>query len=312
MKVIMIKGSTKTIHDPYDASAVAIAIASHYLQFEPIKSIKESLAYAGKPFQTDDKLEFRSGRLVAKHKEIYLFAFEDSLFLKTGRNLTQWQEIMLIHVIKASTSGAMVNNFYSIISYLDEVSRDITKFKLVNASAKRSYEDYLKASITTMTPFFNAQRMLDSFKKKRIKSWEHQGKIICEFNSVKLGSKQEGFLIYNKIYIVLVGYRIDGFLFKFAEFDFSSYWNIPIILHPKLWMPITFISSNANFIDTDQYAMSLKKLVRSYSKEDPRCYKSIPEIIEDFQSRRKLWATNRFLVKDRTSLSKLIFTEGNR
>lgn len=153
---------------------------------------------------------------------------------------------------------------------------------------------------------FNKKNVLEEFRKKRIKVNDTNGLLLCEFNRVKLGSEYEGYLIYNRIVVVLHRYRIVGFMFRFLEFDYSSYWELDRPFHPNLKVTKGKTPSVYNL---HQFVIDLKDTVRKYDSQN--CLRTIPEIISDFQDVRRLWATSRFLIKDRTTLSKTIFTEKN-
>lgn len=289
-----------------------LAFASYYLQNESIKDIKQSINSLRTRY-AENTLQDKVIKLACS-KDICLYE-GNGYYIVRHYSLLNWQKIMLGHVIRSSINVTEQNDnsyiikaFYDMIDYFTDIENDQVKYKEFLEHTKEEIAKYRKYSLRRQ-PFFNIKKVLASLKSKRIKAWIHKDLIIASFSNVKLGNEEEGYLIYNKIYVVLKGYSIDGFLFRFKEFDYSSYWGLSVIVHPNLWLPMAFSNDIVRPISNDLFADNLKKIVKEY---DSLSFKKISDIIEDFQERRKLWAGNRFLIKDREHLSKVIFSEGTK
>lgn len=158
--------------------------------------------------------------------------------------------------------------------------------------------------------FFNVKECLNIARRKyKFKGWIHEDKVFLELRDVHLGDNSSGIMIYNRIIIVLKDWKIDGYLLRFNNFDYSSYWNMEAIVHPRLLAPycymdfgMTIASKQSNM---DAFLETLKTSITEYIPT--RSLKSLPEITNDFMRYRSLWATHRFLTNDRTELSKEIF-----
>ena len=144
--------------------------------------------------------------------------------------------------------------------------------------------------------------MVDQLKKRSIKAYAHKEYVICEFNRVKLGNETEGYIIYNKIIVILKRLAIHGYMIRFHEFDYSSYWNTDVLLHPHLQL-----KSYGKVFELGKFARELKKMVRKYDQENNLI--SVSKIIDTFQAKRMTYGSMKFFVRDRTELSKKLFNK---
>lgn len=162
--------------------------------------------------------------------------------------------------------------------------------------------------------FFNVKECVRLARRHKFKAWHHTDKAFLELRNVNLGDKQSGYMIYNKIIVVLKDWKIDGFLLRFNNFDYSSYWNIEAIVHPRLLTPFCHMDFGMTIAsrqsDMDGFLLALKDSITEH--RPARYIKSLPEITQGFMRYRSLWATHRFLTNDRTELSKEIFSKKNK
>lgn len=298
--------------EPYIPSEGDYAIVSNYLRRETVKSIKEivSSCYIVKSINEPIKNTNFIGRTLQQNM---IISYPDdnvsetpNIYLEFPDTIESWAILLFVYI---SSSNRKPSELPKDILYYTQIYHDwkMDRERMVAASnnyklSLRSYIKRIEPPQNDEYPYINNNILNKELNKRKIKSFIHNDLVICEFTNVKVGNEQEGYLIYNKIIVIIKNFVIEGFMFRFEGFDYSSYWNIPISLHPNL-----AIGLPSEFMFPDVYAKSLKDLVTVYKPNQSII--SISDIIADFQNRRKLWATNRFLIKDRTQLSKFIFSE---
>ena len=222
-------------------------------------------------------------------------------------DLLDWEALNLLYTLDN------VSNKLEIIKEVKAFNEDRRLTMLVY---KQETEELLakmyKAKIEWQPtiPFFNIQKAVREFRKVGFKIKIRENKILLTLTNVKIGNDYEGYLIYNNIHLFIKDFTIDGFLLRFDNFDFSSYWNIPFILHPFLSVPHGFNNKLA-WIPKQNYtlfAQSLYELCTNYSVNESNQigFLSIAEIISHFQDLRILWNGNKFKITDRLKLSKAI------
>lgn len=153
--------------------------------------------------------------------------------------------------------------------------------------------------------YFNARKLVRIAKVLKIDASQTQDKVLFKYKDVKYAT-EEGSMFFNEIFVFIKDFKIDGFMFRFDDFDFSSYWNIPVILHPFLAVPFGF-NSNLDFLPPQNYgafAEAVDKMVRA--DIEGTGFKDMRELIQDFQDLRRIWAGNKMRAKERIELSKLI------
>lgn len=168
---------------------------------------------------------------------------------------------------------------------------------------KKSEDLYWKTVI-----FFDPEEFRKALKKYRIKSSIFEDKIVLEFNNIKIGNDEEGYIIYTKILLFLKDWKIDGFMFKFKNFDYSSYWNLDIILHPYLEVPLGF-NEVLTWLPANEYNIYVQSLVEMVTQYMPTSGRdaTLKNTITRFNKYRKLWNTLRYDYKTRLELSQAIF-----
>lgn len=153
--------------------------------------------------------------------------------------------------------------------------------------------------------YFNVKRFVRLAKRKKISCHQRDEKIILSFKGVTL-QNSVGSITYNKIVIVIKDGKIDGFFLYFNDFDFSSYWNIPVLLHPFLAVPYGY-NGHLGFLPPQSNSLFIESLVESvYKVPDEGATNSLSNIISDYQQLRKIWASNKEKFNDRLKLSKTI------
>lgn len=156
--------------------------------------------------------------------------------------------------------------------------------------------------------FFNADNFMNKVRTKGYKASIYKDLASIEFNNIKVGNENEGYLLYNKIIIFIKNFKIDGYLLRFEHFDFSSYWNMDeVSFHPNIQLPYGY-NEQLSYLpedDMDMYVESLISLVKDYKRNNGR----MKSIIEDFNLCRKLWSSLKYDIEDRRKLSKAILKE---
>jgi hypothetical protein len=154
-------------------------------------------------------------------------------------------------------------------------------------------------------PYFNARKLVRLAKAMGINASLNGEKVLFRYKDIKYASK-EGSIFYNEIFVFIKDFQIDGFMLRFDAFDFSSYWNIPVILHPYLATPYGF-NSHLDFLPPQNYQAFAKAIDRMVIGDlEGTGFKDIRLLIQDFQDLQRIWAGNKMRAIERIELSKLI------
>lgn len=222
-----------------------------------------------------------------------------------------WETIILLYSL--FTSLTKEKTFSDVIAYIEQKKIDnaIVTDALTNLRMKVREEARKRIELV---PYFNYKEFIKEANKikgdfkVRAKQWG--SKVAMEIDDVKLGNDKEGYIIYNKIVIFLNRWELDGYMLRFTEFDFSSYWNFPhVILHPFLEVPLCRNSCLMwhNPQHYKEFAEMIYESATEYGEHQGNRF--VEDIVQDFQVLRKLWNSNRYEISNRIELSKAIFSE---
>lgn len=176
-------------------------------------------------------------------------------------------------------------------------SHTLEKFQLEALSFRKSFVNELE--------FFNTNKFLRELKNRDIKAELYNNKVKILFENVKLGNEHEGYMSYNSIILFIKSFSIEGYMLRFDNFDYSSYWKIPVILHPYLSTPFGF-NNCLEYLPPNDYKTFVDALITLVKNYHNTGYKTLTQIIEDFQDLRILWNDLKSRSEDRIELSKMI------
>lgn len=300
----MIIAVTKSINSfsgsPLVFNMQDLATSSFCLKEDGLKLIK-FLNYHCIEISKETLIELQSTYPVVETHFSYINLGDIFIYIATEVN---WETINILWALRSSLDKIV--SLRRVISNNED--NKITLYQYQQLS--NEYLQKLSNFKVTDSPYFNALRFLSSCKLLKIKTKITNKKIAMYFDNVKLGNNSEGQLLYNQIIVIIDGEGlIDGFLLYFNDFAFSSYWNLPIILHPYLSVGCAF-NQSLSFINRNDisYAEAIRDTVQNYTPNSG--IKSISSILLDFQVLRKLWYGLKDSV-DEKELNKFIFTEFN-
>ncbi len=223
-----------------------------------------------------------------------------------SKELRDWEYINFIYPL------LVVNNKLEVIKRITSVNNAIKtdlqyyNIKLVQLRSEiiDKSEDIYRHTIE----FFDSEEMIKSFKKLRVKVSLFEGRVVAEFNNIKLGNDEEGYLMYRKIFLFIKDWKINGYVYNFKNFDYSSYWDLDIRLHPYIVTPYGFneVMTWMPKHDYNMYAKALVEMTTLYMA-DSGTNGGLHNIIKSFNQYRKLWNGLRYNYNNRTELSQAIF-----
>jgi hypothetical protein len=228
---------------------------------------------------------------------------EQAVFTDSLKRI-DWEIILKLWIL--ASSGSPQRNFKEVVAFIENQKMLRAHQSQIIEELYRSIKEFSFSDTQTFN-FFNVEKFLKVCKNKAIKALSHNDKVVVEFSDVKLGSDKEGFILYDKIIIFVKDWKIDGFSLRFKEFDYSSYWEVQLNLHPKIAVPICF-NDFLSFVPKDYeiFAESIKDAATVYTGTG---LATIDQIILKFNDLRKIWNQNKLSGLDRVTLSKQIFNE---
>lgn len=218
-------------------------------------------------------------------------------------DVIDWEVINILWVLRSSLNKE--KGLKQILSENEDVKLSLFRYK-------QTLDDY-QGELSRFAPFkesgyFNSLKFLSSCKALNIKAKTISDKIAMEFEDVKLGNDKEGYIYYNKIIVFLNSEGlIDGFNLIFNDFGYSSYWGLPVVMHPYLTVGYCF-NQSLSFLNRNDasYAGALQDTIISYAPNSG--IKTVNQILVDFQTLRHLWYGLKDNI-DSKELSKVIFKE---
>lgn len=224
--------------------------------------------------------------------------FQDKI-LVLFPDVINWSTLITAYALSHSTT---------IDESLIQEIKDSLEFTKLNLQTfllqKDKYESDLKEhkyNLFRPLEFFDAEKLVLEFEDKADSVKIVSNKVVVSYKNIKIGNDVDGYLTYNDIIVFISKFRIDGFLLRFDNFDYSSYWNFPIILHPVLSVPYGR-NNILEFIPANNYSIFAEVITETVKDNS----NSMAVIIEDFQMLRKLWNQNKVSITDRLELSKAI------
>jgi hypothetical protein len=239
----------------------------------------------------------------------------------TTSEFLKWEDKLIVFCSNPDVTWEDINRLWVLANSLD-FTTGIKRVITFNENAKmkmaviRMKVEQLRIEILhavnnnkDVLNYFNHNRFMAECKKQKILMSVVKGTVCMEFKIIKLGNESEGFIIYDKIFIFVRDWHIDGFLLRFSDFDFSSYWNIPYILHPYLSVPYGY-NHHLQFLPENSYEVYVRAIADEVTKYFPETgFKQVRAIVTDFQELRKYYNGLKYKTENRSELSKLIFNE---
>lgn len=228
--------------------------------------------------------------------------------------------VLLTHSPSALPNWETLNMLYSLYSVTEVSYKFFQKIVAFNESRSMSMALYRKEKedyhikitnhilnfYSEQIHYFNAKKLVRLAEAVGVNASISDDKVLFRYKDVELQSLA-GTLFYNEIFVFIKDFQIDGFMLRFKDFDFSSYWNIPVILHPFLSVPYGF-NNHLDFIPPQNYAMLIEAITEMVKVKMGEAigFKEPKLLIQDFQDLRRIWAGNKMLAKERIELSKTI------
>lgn len=306
---------------------IAVTEKANHLQGLPLKYSQRDLAFAS--YYLSERVQTLKNFLDLNCRIISEGTLQEELTtapLRTSPNLILWEEQFVlfdmfekvtwetvIFLYALATSLTKEKTFAEVIAYVEQrkVTDAIVADAIYNLREKVRNEARKKIELV---PYFNYKEFIKETNKIKgdfkVKARRWGSKVAMEIDNVKLGNEKEGYIIYNKIIIFLNDWQLDGYMLRFTEFDFSSYWNFPhVILHPFLEVPLC--RNDVLMWHNPQHYKEFAELIYSIATEydEYQGNESVQNIVQNFQILRKIWNGNRYEAENRLELSKMIFSE---
>lgn len=268
--------------------------------------------------ETITNLEFFARRLVVLSEAEYSILMttqtthisKDYITFKDGTLLVfvesfDWRTLTILYgLFNSSDKNETLKEIKSFneLKHLDLVtySHLLEKFQLEVLQFRKGFVNELE--------FFNANKLIEELRKRNVHAELYNNKVKVLFENVKVGNEHEGYMTYNNIILFIKSFAIDGFLLRFDNFDYNSYWKIPVVLHPYLNTPLGY-NNCLEYLSPNDYSGFANFLINNIKEYHGTGYKTMTRIIEDFQDLRILWNDMKARSEDRIELSKMIIKQ---
>jgi hypothetical protein len=160
--------------------------------------------------------------------------------------------------------------------------------------------DKAREELNKAIKFFNLNKFLQICSNESIETKVTANNIILKFKDIQFDCA-EGSIFYNQILVEIKDLKIEGYVLKFNDFTYSTYWNLPFKLHPFLDVPygrnnfLAFMPHN----DYATFIRELKSCVIAPNGEGR-------DIIQTYLDLQKLWGIYKDEYTDEMELSKKI------
>ena len=214
---------------------------------------------------------------------------------------------MLLNMLYALHSVPIPSSkmYQKVIAFNESRSMEMALYSNTMKVFEQKLTVHINNFYSEQIPYFNARKLVRLAKAMDINASQSKDKVLFRYKNVKYVSV-EGSIFYNEIFIFIKDFKIDGFMLRFDAFDFSSYWNIPVILHPFLAVPFGF-NSHLDFLPPQNYQAFAEAIHKMVTAEiEGVGFKDTRALIQDFQDLQRMWAGNKMRALERIELSKLI------
>lgn len=238
-------------------------------------------------------------------KKQYIVWEDSNILLFPNGYSNKWEALNILYVL-SSVLDQSEEVFSSIISANEEKALGLALYKNDFKDFSKRVDIHIK-SFYKQIQYFDVRKMLRCAKALDIHAVLNEKKVVLKYRNVDYkGSK--GSIFYNEIFIFVNSFTIDGFILRFKDFDYSSYWNLPVSLHPFLSLP-GFCDAYLSFYapkNYEEFIRMINYLVHGKVNSDRFLPIKVSEIISNFNDLRRMWASNKMTVKERLELSKII------
>lgn len=266
---------------PKSVSVQAYAQCSKILNIEP-RYIRERLrdVYV---VDTDYVTDLVSTTPFPSYIRKRVILWESQFTISTS--IVDWEALNLIVALSGSHNKEL--SYSSIIEKNTSIKQDIMYLSVQLQSVSAKVAEFRK---TQNYRYFDAVLFAKILKRRKIKYTMHSNSIILNFKNIRIGSSNEGYVIYNRIDVEIGEWNsISGFTLEFNNFAYASYWNIQdVLLHPYLNVPYYI---DIPYLDLS-YEAYVDHIIRMVTGVDYRLgtgLANITDIMVSFNRYRRIW-----------------------
>jgi len=244
------------------------------------------------------------GRPTTKLVKSYIVWEDGSILLLLNGN--NWEVLNILYSLH-SVPKVTHQLYQRVIAFNESRRMEMALYKKTLDDYKIKLTNHILNFYSEQVHYFNAKKLVRLAKVMGINASLNEDKVLFRYKDIEYASA-EGSIFYNEIFVFIKDFQIDGFMLRFQDFDFSTYWNIPVVLHPFLAIPYGF-NNNLDFLPPQNYQMfaeAINEAVTGKVEGGKTGFKDVRLLIQDFQDLRRIWASNKMRAQERIELSKLI------
>jgi len=216
---------------------------------------------------------------------------------------TNWEILNILYTFY-SVPKVSRETLQGVISFNESRSMEIALYSTTLRNFKHKLVEHVLNFYSEQHHYFNANKLIRLAKAMGIDASLVDDKVLLKYKNIEYTSAI-GSIFYNEIFIFIKNFQINGFMLRFKDFDFSSYWNIPVVLHPYLLVPYGF-NNHLSFLPPQDYKAFIYGVNDMIKGGSEAGLTTLQLIIQDFQDLRRIWGSNKMRAKERVELSKLI------